>query len=165
LERTIEYGETYDAGLPGKPLRQRRPRSGAGRSTPAKARIGRPGPRHFFHTALDGYLSVNDKSAEVQRGNLTAPVAGSVPSGTSAWARTGIWKPTCEVYTSSFTLKFEGDLAAVALVSVVQEQVRARAGGNVVRLDIHKDPEDSTRVSPARSLFPASTRLGAVFAF
>lgn len=177
LERTIEYhGETYDAGL----LVKSRFNSDVASFTwrwafhaSEKSRIGATLGLGgiLFHTGLDGYLSVNDKSAEVStEGNLTAPVAGIGAFGN--WRLGQKWYLEADlrglyVPVSRYEV-FEGDLAAVARwFPWSWGGFELGLGGNVVRLDIHKDPEKilTGDFSGKIRYSIGNTRLGAVFAF
>lgn len=151
LERTIEYqGETYDAGL----LVKSRFDSDVASLTwrwafhaSEKSRIGATLGLGgiLFHTALDGYLSVNDQSAEVStERNFTAPVAGLGAFG--QWRLGPKWYLEADVRglyipVARFEV-FEADLSAVARwFPWSWGGFELGLGGNVVRLDINKDPE------------------------
>jgi len=99
----------------------------------------------FFQTALDGYLSVNDQSAEVSASrDLTAPVAGIGAFGN--WQLSPAWYLELDVRGLYIPIsRFEaivGDIsAAVRWWPLQWGGLEFGAGWNSVRVDINKDPE------------------------
>lgn len=176
-EREFVYnGETYDAGLLVKTKFDSDLATLTWRysfHSSEKSRIGATLGLGaiLFRTGLDGYLSVDDQTAEVSTGrDLTAPVGGL--GGFGHWQLSPKWY--LEVDLRAIYVPIDRFEAVVAdLTSVVRWfptthlGIEGGLGFNSVRLDINEDPEaiatgDFSGQIRYRLLHP---RIGLIWAF